>query len=254
MTIQDLHQHQHDPPHRPRSMAGHPPRARVSIVERHQLLVDGLEMALRDDGFDVGAVDVEGRSTDDLVEAALAGQPQLVLLALDLGAGADGTDLIGPLRTAGARVLVITGIEDQARHDRAVALGAEAVLPKTTPLADIRAAVPRAAEGGELMSPAERAACRRRDALAAPARERDLLGLQLLSPRESEVLAALVDGHSVCEIATHGKVRPSTVRAQVRAILVKLGVSSQLQAVAVAHRRGWRAPALGDWEATPTSA
>jgi two-component system nitrate/nitrite response regulator NarL len=54
-----------------------------------------------------------------------------------------------------------------------------------------------------------------------------------LSPRERQVLRALCDGKSVTAIAT--------VRAQVRAVLAKLGAGSQLEAVAEANRCGWYA-------------
>lgn len=228
-----------------------PPR--VSIIERHRLLVDGLGAVLEAEGFEVDPVDVGDRDPAEIVSAATAGRPRLVLLALDLGGGADGADLVAPLRACGARVLVVTGIEDPTRHDRAVAQGAVAVLAKTLKLADILLAVRDVADGRELMSSAERSACRRRDARAAPERRRELQGLEMLSPGEAQVLANLVAGHCVNDIAGRRHVRPSTVRAQVRSILVKLGVSSQLQAVALAHRRAWQPPP-DDWELAPTSA
>ncbi|MEN8706560.1 MAG: response regulator transcription factor [Nocardioides marinisabuli] len=254
--------HRHHPATAPPTPPRPAPRPRISIIERHRLLVDGLEVVLRAEGFEVDPVDVADselgdlqapNGLDELVAAACGGGPRLVLLALDLGGGVDGADLVAALCRAGARVLVVTGIEDPARHDRAVAQGALAVLPKTMGLADILVALRRAAGGEDLMSPAERDAARRRDAVRAPERRREVQGLRLLSPGESQVLAHLVAGHSVGEIAARRRVRPSTVRAQVRAILVKLGVSSQLQAVAVAHRRSWQPPP-DDWDATPTSA
>jgi DNA-binding NarL/FixJ family response regulator len=60
-----------------------------------------------------------------------------------------------------------------------------------------------------------------------------------LSPRERDVLRALAQGGSVADIAQRAFVSVATVRTQVRAILQKLGVSSQLEAVALAHRLGW---------------
>ncbi len=54
--------------------------------------------------------------------------------------------------------------------------------------------------------------------------------------------AALVDGLSAEEIAETHFVAVTTVRSQVRGILQKLGVRSQLAAVATANRAGWTAP------------
>ena len=62
---------------------------------------------------------------------------------------------------------------------------------------------------------------------------------QRLSPRERTVLAALVEGESVTDIAARAVVSVATVRTQVRAILEKVGVCSQLEAVALAHKHGW---------------
>ena len=67
-----------------------------------------------------------------------------------------------------------------------------------------------------------------------------------LTAREREVLAALVDGLSPEEMAAAQYVALTTVRSQIRAVLQKLGVHSQLAAVACANRAGWRrdVPAL----------
>ncbi len=53
------------------------------------------------------------------------------------------------------------------------------------------------------------------------------------------MLRALCQGRTVDEIAAAGTVSVATVRTQVKAILRKLGVSSQLAATALAHESGW---------------
>ena len=57
-----------------------------------------------------------------------------------------------------------------------------------------------------------------------------------LTHREREVLGALVDGHVVHDIAASDVVSEATVRTQVKSILAKLEVSSQLAAVGLARR------------------
>ena len=57
------------------------------------------------------------------------------------------------------------------------------------------------------------------------------------------MLGALLDGMSAEEIAEVDFVALPTIRSQIRAILKKLGVRSQLAAVAQANRAGWRPPA-----------
>jgi DNA-binding NarL/FixJ family response regulator len=71
-----------------------------------------------------------------------------------------------------------------------------------------------------------------------------------LTHREALVLGALIDGLSAEEIAEAHFVALTTVRSQIRAILQKLGVRSQLAAVAVAsaHRELLPQGARGDRE------
>ena len=49
----------------------------------------------------------------------------------------------------------------------------------------------------------------------------------------------MVDGKAASEIAADAFVSLATVRTQIRAVLLKLGVHSQLAAVACAHRANW---------------
>ena len=51
--------------------------------------------------------------------------------------------------------------------------------------------------------------------------------------------SAIVDGSTADEIAAREFVAVSTVRTHIRSILDKLGVNSQLAAVALARRSGW---------------
>lgn len=67
-------------------------------------------------------------------------------------------------------------------------------------------------------------------------REREARRFTTLTPREQDVLGALITGQSPTEIAVANWVKIATVRSQITAILTKLGVSSQLSAVALAHR------------------
>lgn len=59
-----------------------------------------------------------------------------------------------------------------------------------------------------------------------------------LTPREREVLARLVRGESTSDMARSMGVRLSTTRTHVDSVLIKLGVHSRLEAVALAVREG----------------
>ena len=168
----------------------------------------------------------------------------MVLLDLDLGLFGDGVRLIDPIARSGANVVVVTGSTDQARWGEAVRAGARKVLSKSQPLRDILATVRRIMAGLPVMDREER-----EELLTEWARElvesqglRDRLGQ--LTVRESEVLGHLMKGRAVREIAGLSVVSEATVRTQVKSILAKLEVSSQLAAVGMAHQIGWRAPVV----------
>jgi DNA-binding NarL/FixJ family response regulator len=65
------------------------------------------------------------------------------------------------------------------------------------------------------------------------------LGFDRLTRREEEVLSSLMRGAKAREICAQSFVSMPTVRSQIRSILTKLGVTSQLAAVALAYQNGW---------------
>ena len=71
---------------------------------------------------------------------------------------------------------------------------------------------------------------------------RRLAPFESLTPRERDVLALIVDGRPAAEIARRAAVALPTVRTQVRSILQKLEVNSQMAAAAMARNAGWLHP------------
>jgi DNA-binding NarL/FixJ family response regulator len=217
---------------------------RVAILDDHELLAESLEIALSVHGYDVRRVPVpaDGGAPRTLVDALVRLRPRVLLLDLDLGRFGDATPLIAPLHAAGLRVVVLTGEPDRARWGRALAEGAHTVVPKSSALIEVISTVRRVDDGHTVLSPDERSA------LVATWRERvaeraaDEVRLARLSPREARVLGLLMKGMHVRDIAADQVVSEATVRSQVHAILTKLGVSSQLAAVTLAHRSSWRPP------------
>ena len=75
----------------------------------------------------------------------------------------------------------------------------------------------------------------------------------VLTEREKFVLAELMEGHGAEQIAKAAVVSISTVRSQIKAILQKLGVNSQLAAVAMARRAGWSPESAPRRSSAPSS-
>jgi two-component system, NarL family, nitrate/nitrite response regulator NarL len=214
---------------------------KVLIVEDHELLSQSLRFALQADGLDV--TEVTARDQEGILKAAADAEPDVVLLDLDIG-GPLGTSvsLIAPLQESGAHVVMLTGINDRVRLAECIEAGAIGIVSKSEPFERLLVAVKEAVELGTLISPAQRddlmAELRRQRAEERKRRA----AFERLTPRESAVLQALMDGKSADQIAHENFVSVATIRSQIRSILMKLGVNSQLGAVALARKSGWQSP------------
>lgn len=209
-------------------------RPTVLIVDDHELVRSALVTALTARGLACSAT-----GPRELVarvrEPAPAGG--LVLLDLDLGDDMDGARLVPDLRRAGWRVLVVTGSVDEARIASAVAAGAAGWVSKSAPFDELVDRVVRAAEGRQLLDEAERS--RLRDLAGIARRDDEELERRWsrLTPREQQIADLLGTGLRPTAIAEQAYVSVATVRTQIRSILGKLEVRSQLEAAALARRR-----------------
>ena len=215
---------------------------RVLIIDDHVLFAESLELALSLEGYDVRRLELpaEGGSMATLRSLALRANPRTVLLDLDLGRFGDGVNLIGPLAKAGINVVVLTASEELGRWGGCMRLGARRVLPKSGALQQALATVRRLHQGLPVTSRDELETLL--DAWARERQAHDELRrrLDLLTPRERQVLGALIDGRTVRAISQESVVSEATVRTQVKSILNKLEVSSQLAAVGMANQVGWK--------------
>ena len=216
---------------------------RVTVVDDHVLLAETLVIALQSYALDARCVSPnDARNTESLERSIVVTSPDVVVLDLVLGAAGDGLSVLSGLRRQGIEVVIVTGSADRARHGEALARGAKAVLSKTAPFSDIVDAVRLVSEGLPVMAREEQQQLIEfwRGAAAS---DRDVRArFDEITPREAEVLGLLMAGQHVREIARLRFVSESTVRTQVKSILAKLQVSSQLAAVGLAHQITWRPP------------
>lgn len=205
----------------------------VVVVDDHPLVRTALATALRDKGLWV--VECPATTPKD-VTARIAELPVgLALLDIDLGPGQEdaGARITPRLVASGWRVLVVTGARESAALTECIAAGAIGWVQKSRPFNEVVDLVCRAVDGHEVMSEAERSR------LLHDRQERDGTAGRLgrLSHRERQVLGRLAEGLTAREIAAESVVSLHTVRTQIRSILSKLEVSSQLAAVALLRRR-----------------
>jgi two-component system, NarL family, nitrate/nitrite response regulator NarL len=215
---------------------------RVLIIDDHVLFAESMELALSLEGYDVRRLEMpqEGGSMATLRSLALRANPRTALLDLDLGRFGDGVNLIAPLARAGINVVVLTASEDLSRWGGCMRLGARKVLPKSGALQQALSTVRRLHQGLPVMNREELESLL--EAWAQQRRVSDDLRrrLDLLTPRERQVLGALIEGRTVRAISEESVVSEATVRTQVKSILNKLEVSSQLAAVGMANQVGWK--------------
>jgi two-component system, NarL family, nitrate/nitrite response regulator NarL len=215
---------------------------RILIIEDHALFAESLDLALSLEGYDVRRIALPevGGSMATLRALALRMRPRIALLDLDLGRFGDGGALIRPLSEAGTNVVVVTASPDQGRWGSCIRQGARKVLSKGSPLHETLSTVRRLHQGLPVMTTQELESLLR--AWHETRRELDEQRgrLERLTPREKQVLGHLTRGITVREIAKRSVVSEATVRTQVKSILSKLEVSSQLAAVGLANHVGWQ--------------
>jgi two-component system, NarL family, nitrate/nitrite response regulator NarL len=207
------------------------PPSKVLVLGEDLLVAEAIVFALVRQGF--LAREIVPASIDD-VRRALVWSPDLALVDVDLVA-TDPVECVRMLVALGVTVAVTGRSSQRGSLDLCVEAGAGAVIEASVALSGLLLTLDRlSSEGKSLPRP------RPTSEQPALAPRRDLLALfAILTPREQFVLAELMEGRTADTIARSAFVAVSTVRSQIKAILQKLGVNSQLAAVALARRAGW---------------
>ena len=209
-----------------------PPR--VLIVDDHDLFRAGVRASL---GSQVEVV-AESGDVEGAVRAIEELEPDVVLLDVHMpgGGGAEVIRRIGASRPA-VRFLALS-VSDAAEDVIAlIRAGARGYVTKTISGPELADAVRRVHEGDAVFSP--RLAGFVLDAFAGeiPAAQVDP-ELDLLTPREREVLQHIARGYMYKEIAAQLGISAKTVEAHVSAVLRKLQLSSRHELTRWAvHRR-----------------
>ena len=136
------------------------------------------------------------------------------------------------MSTVDARWIELTGDPRGPLWGAANELGARLVLPNHATLDQVAWALTAIAHGESLLDPEEARELVGSWTRLRVRREELQARVESLTPRQHDVLRLLYDGVTTNEIADLFDVSPATVRSQVKAVLRKLGVNSQLAAVA----------------------
>lgn len=210
----------------------------VLVVDDHRLVGEGLRMTLMMSGFD--ALLAGCSSSEEILEEAEAVRPDVVLLDLQLAAAGHGKDLVRPLAELGASVVILTGETDRVVLAECLDAGAMGVASKAESFDSVIEAVKRATRGEQVTPVSVRAQYAEELRQYRSDERQRKAPFESLSRREREVLSLMLDGVSAGAIAERCYVSLPTVRTQIRSILQKLGVKSQMEATALARGHGWR--------------
>jgi DNA-binding NarL/FixJ family response regulator len=215
-------------------------RVRVLLVDDQELVRAGLDMLLAGDS----GVEVVGQAADGLEAVRLtdALAPDVVLMDVRMP-GVDGIEATRRIRDAaepdaGPRVVILTTFDLDDYVFGAFRAGASGFLLKDAPRERILEAVHAAAAGDALVAPAitrrliEHFVTPTTATLAPPPE------LEVLTPREREVLELIGRGLSNGELAERLVVSEKTVKTHVGRILAKLGLRDRVQAVIWTYEAG----------------
>jgi two-component system nitrate/nitrite response regulator NarL len=210
---------------------------RVLIAHDRALLRDLLVLALQGAGLpDVRAV--RDGSVPHLAGEAADWKPDVALLAARSGELSTDT-AIRDLAAAGVIVLVLTEDRDPLLLARCLQAGAAGLFDSSQPFDHLVELLSDAAMGRTVLEPWAREEILRALEARHADEQRRRAPFWALSEVEAEVLTFMTRGKHAEEIAAMRVVSIATVRSQIRAVLRKLGVNSQLAAVVLAEQAGW---------------
>jgi two-component system, NarL family, response regulator DesR len=198
---------------------------RVLLAE-DQAMVRGALSALLSRERDIEVVSEVARG-DEVVPAALATQPDIALLDIEMPGG-DGLTTAQALHKAlpSCRCAILTTFGRSGYLRRAMESGAVGFLLKDAPAAELSIALRRVMAGERVVDP---------DLALSALSE----GSNPLTPRERDVLSASLFGASLAEIAARLVLSEGTVRNHLSTAMQKLGAQNRMEAARLAEQKGW---------------
>jgi len=209
---------------------------RILIADSQTIFCESLRMLLQmGNGFDVIGGSSEAAATLDMVRNL---QPDILLLDSGLPFE-DGTDLLSELRqlNAGVKVILLCNTISQEEMIHALRRGARRIVLKTEPTDCLIECIEKVKKGEYWLGKdglrhLVQAVCSFGDAKHSV---KNRFGL---TPREIEMIEAVLEGYSNPEIAANFSLSEQTVKHHLSHIFDKLGVYSRLELALFAVNHG----------------
>jgi DNA-binding NarL/FixJ family response regulator len=194
------------------------------IADDHEVVREGLRLALsRSPRIRVIGEASDGKAAVTLTERR---KPDVVIMDLRMPDmdGLEATEQI-LAKSPEVAVLIFTAYGERSLMQRGLESGARGYILKETPHETLIRAVEKVAGGDSFVDPALMA-----EFIAGKGQ------MEILTPREREILQLLADGMSNVDVAAKLFISQETVKSHVRHILAKLEADTRTQAVAIALR------------------
>jgi NarL family two-component system response regulator LiaR len=204
-------------------------RIRILIVDDHQLVRDGLRLLISTfDEFQIVGMAEDG---EQAIKAFERWHPDVILMDLVMP-NVDGPEATRTILKTdpSAKVIILTSFVDDEKVKAAMSAGAMGYLLKNASPEQLARAIRSAHNGMPTLDTQAVQALNK----APPESE---ISEFVLTARELDVLALIVDGKTNKDIASTLHISPTTVRDHVSQILSKLNVNNRTEAAMMASEK-----------------
>lgn len=215
-----------------------PSDLRLVLMDDHRIVLEALELTLTRQGFNIVAA---VQTADDALRVCLQHRPDILLADLLMPDG-DGLRVARKVRARlpGCKVIILTGDRSPWHLARAKQAGVDGYLSKNVAADELEMTILDVAGGKRtfdpiLISEATTVHGPRRRPFTPPDPDRPI---DPLSDQENRVLKLISAGLSNAEIASLLNLSPHTIKAHVRHIFRKLGVTDRTSAAIWAIESG----------------
>lgn len=209
------------------------PSRRVVVCDDHEIVREALKARISH----AAGLEVAGEAADgsEVVELTLRLKPDLLIIDLEMPK-ADGISAIEAILAADPkiRILIFTARGHADVIDLAARSGASGYLPKSASSSEIETAAEAVLSGGTYFP--------EKYVRSGPEDRDELERLLTLSPRERQILDLLASGMRAQGVSAEIGIQTATVYTHVRNSVLKLGVDTRTQAVAIATRYSFLNP------------
>jgi DNA-binding NarL/FixJ family response regulator len=203
---------------------------RIAIVDDHPIFRDGLRRLLESESdFSVIA---EGTDGMDAIRIARDERPDVLLLDVAMPR-LDGVNALSAAEMSETKVIVLTAGLDERQVSKAIELGARGIVLKESATRLLIESIRGVMEGKLMLGP-DVAAILAQAVARSGEREQRPYGL---TAREVEIVAAIAEGKSNRDIATHLGISLQTVKHHLTSIFDKTGTASRLELALVALKQ-----------------